>query len=102
MQRKIVSLTAILLLTGWAVAQTAPAKKPATKPAAQTTKSESGNTLPSEETVMAFMKQMFGFDPELQFKVIVIKPSEAEGLAEVGVQIIGPKGPQNSVFYVTA
>ena len=51
---------------------------------------------------MAFMKQMFGFDSQLQFKVLTIKPSEAEGLAEVAVQILGPQGPQNSVFYVTA
>ena len=105
MQRKLISLTVVLLLTGWVVAQQSTSTKKMTKPAPQAAKSSEGTTgatLPSEETVMAFMKQMFGFDSQLQFKVFGIKPSEAQGLSEVTVQIIGPQGPQNSVFYVTA
>jgi len=105
MHRKLVSVTTTLLLIGIAVAQqSTPPKKTAAKSAAQAPKAAAaGSTTnePSEETVMAFMKQMFGFDPQLQFKVLAIKPSEAEGLSEVAVQILGPQGPQNSVFYVT-
>lgn len=104
MYRKLVSISTILLLIGTAAAQQSTPAKKAAKPAAQAPKAAAAPasaSLPSEETVMAFMKQMFGFDPQLQFKVLGIKPSEAEGLSEVGVQIIGPQGPQNSVFYVT-
>jgi protein-disulfide isomerase len=104
MQRKLICLLSALLFGGFAVAQQTPAKK-SVKPApaaAKATDSSSSPGMPSEETVMAFMKQMFGFDSQLQFKVLGIKPSEATGLSEVTVQILGPQGPQNSLFYVTA
>ena len=38
--------------------------------------------LPSEETVNAFLHQMFGFDSAVTWKILDIKPAEAEGLAE--------------------
>ena len=82
MYRKLVSLTTTLLLVGIAVAQQSTPTKKAVKPAAQAPKAAatpSSTNEPSEETVMAFMKQMFGFDSQLQFKVLAIKPSEAEG-----------------------
>jgi protein-disulfide isomerase len=57
---------------------------------------------PTEETVNAFMHDMFGYDDTLTWKVIDIRPSEAEGLTEVTVAISGPQGQQVNKFYVTA
>ena len=57
--------------------------------------------LPSEETVNSFMQQTFGYDSSLTWKVSSIKPSVAEGLAEVMVVISSPKGQSATTFYVT-
>jgi protein-disulfide isomerase len=76
-----------------AASQTAPAKSAATKPA--------GN-LPSEEVVNAFLHQTFGYDTTLSWKITSIKPSIAEGLAEVDVTVVGPQGPSGQKLYVTA
>ncbi len=58
--------------------------------------------LPSEETVNAFLRQMFGYDPSITWRIIDIKPAEAEGLAEVNVLLSNPQGQQVSTLYVTA
>ena len=58
--------------------------------------------LPSEETVNAFMKQMFGYDPSVSWKIAAIRPSPAEGLTEVLVVLSNAQGQQNSRLYVTA
>jgi protein-disulfide isomerase len=57
--------------------------------------------LPTEETVNAFMQQMFGHDPSVTWKVLEIKPAEAEGLAEITVALSLPQGKQNQKLYVT-
>jgi protein-disulfide isomerase len=58
--------------------------------------------LPSEDTVNSFMAQTFGYDSSITWKIVSIKPSEAEGLAEVVVVITSPKGQQGTTLYVTA
>jgi protein-disulfide isomerase len=58
--------------------------------------------LPSEETVNAFMKQMFGYDPSVSWKVVSIRPTEAEGIAEVMVLLSNSQGQQNNRLYVTS
>jgi protein-disulfide isomerase len=60
-----------------------------------------GGGLPSEETVNGFMKQTFGYDPSVTWKIGSIKPSAAEGLAEVVVVVGNPQGQQLTTFYVT-
>lgn len=75
-------------------------EKPATG-SAKSSSSKAAASLPSEEVVNAFMRQMFGYDPSLTWKITSIKPSEAEGLAEVDVTIQGPQGGQAQKFYVS-
>ena len=58
--------------------------------------------LPSEQTVNAFLHQMFGHDPSITWKVLDIKPAAAEGLAEVDVLLSNPQGQQASTLYVTS
>src|SRR5579862_3426363 len=57
--------------------------------------------LPSEETVNAFMKQMFGYDPAVSWKVVSIRPTEAQGISEVLVVVSSPQGQQTNRLYVT-
>ena len=98
MQYRLKAVFVLLLLVALAAAQDKPAAShsPA-KPAS--TKTET--TLPTEEVVNAFMQQMFGYDSSLSWKITSIKPSEAEGLAEVDVTIQGPQGAQAQKFYVS-
>ena len=48
------------------------------------------------------MKQMFGYDPSVSWKVVSIRPSEAQGVAEVMVVLSNPQGQQNNRLYVTS
>jgi len=90
MHPRLKPFLALLLLAGLCGAQ----QKPATHTTAAT-------NLPSEEAVNAFLQQTFGYDAGLSWKVISIRPSPAEGLAEVNVTISGPQGAQGQKFYVT-
>jgi protein-disulfide isomerase len=57
--------------------------------------------LPSEETVNAFLQQTFGYDPTVTWKIASIKPSIAEGLAEVTVTLSNSQGQSATTLYVT-
>lgn len=73
------------------------------KPATHHTSSASpaATNLPSEATINAFLKQMFGYQDDLSWKIQHIKPSPAGGLSEVDVLMQSPKGAQDLKFYVT-
>lgn len=58
--------------------------------------------LPSEETVNAFIKQMFGYDSSVSWKIVAIRPSSAEGLTEVLVALSNAQGQQVNRLYVTS
>jgi protein-disulfide isomerase len=100
MHRLLSCLLIVLLLSSFLVAQQ---KTPPdnTKKAAPPEPTFSAR-LPTEETVNAFMQQMFGHDPSVSWKVLEIKPAEAEGLAEVTVTVSNAQGKQNQKLYVTA
>lgn len=57
--------------------------------------------LPSEATVDSFLKQMFGWNQDLTWKVAEIKPAEAQGFAEVTAVFNTPQGQQVFRVYVT-
>lgn len=58
-------------------------------------------TLPSEATVNSFLKQMFGWNQDLTWKVAEIKPAEAQGFAEITAVFNTPQGQQIFRVYVT-
>lgn len=84
------SLTCLL-----AGAQAAPKASPAAKPAAS-----AADHLPSEATVDGFLRQTFGYEPDLTWKIASIKPSSIAGLAEVTVVLANQQGQQLTRFYV--
>ena len=102
----------LLLVPNSGFAQTATqtstksAAKPAAKPAAKSesakTAAEPKTVLPSEDTVNAFMFQMFGYDASLSWKVVEIRPSEVEGLAAATVVITGPQGPASEKLLISS
>jgi protein-disulfide isomerase len=80
-------------------AKPAPAKPATAKPAAKPAESGSA-TLPSEATVDAFLKQQFGYQPDVSWKISSIRPSGIGELAEVSVVLANPQGQQLTKFYV--
>jgi protein-disulfide isomerase len=96
MNRPQAYLSLLLMLITLAGAQ----QKPITsQPAAKT---PTAANVPSEETVNAFMRHMFGYDPSVSWEVVAIKPSALAGISEVNVVIKNPQGQQNTKFYVAA
>jgi protein-disulfide isomerase len=98
MRRSLLCCVFIVLMLSVAVAQQkSSAKSKDALPPAPTFSTR----LPSEETVNAFMRQMFGYDPAASWKIAAIRPSQAEGLTEVLVVLSTAQGQQNSRLYVT-
>lgn len=77
------------------------AQQPGSAPA-KPTSGASNSSLPSEATINGFLKQMFGWNSDLSWKVADIRPSEAAGITEVVVVFSTPKGQQLSRIYVTS
>ena len=102
MYRKFAALVVLLLVGMFVYAQQKPAatSKPAGTSAAH--HAAVATNLPGEDDVNAFLQQTFGYDPQLTWKIASIKPSAAEGLAEVIVQVSGPQGQGTQKFYVSA
>ena len=101
--RSSINLILILLLTcSLAAAQTPSTAKPAAPKPADKPAAGAAVDLPSEATVDSFMHQTFGYEPQVSWKISVIKPAPVPGLAQVDVILANPQGQQLSRFYVTA
>ena len=100
MSNRLKVLVLILAFSMMAATQQKRAPKTKTNSADQLGTHASAN-LPSEEEVNAFLHETFGYDPQLTWKITGIRPSQAEGLAEVLVQISGPQGQGEQKFFVT-
>jgi protein-disulfide isomerase len=85
---------------GTTVKPSSPAKTHAA--AASRPAANSAPGLPSEDEVNGFMKAQLGWDPQATWKILSIKPSPAEGLSEVTVQMSSPDGSSAQKFYVSA
>jgi protein-disulfide isomerase len=59
------------------------------------------STLPSEATVEGFLKQMFGWNNDLTWKIAEIKSAEAPGFTEVTAIFNTPQGQQVFRIFVT-
>ncbi|MGC2193258.1 MAG: thioredoxin domain-containing protein [Terriglobales bacterium] len=84
MHRRLIPFFIFLALAATAVAQ-----------------EKSSASLPSEETVNSFLQQTFGYDSSVTWKIASIKPSIAEGLAEVNVVLSNSQGQSATTLYVT-
>jgi len=98
MHRFAFGCSLVLLLGSLGVAQEKTSKAKDALPPAPTFSTR----LPSEETVNAFMKQMFGYDPSVSWKIVSIRPTEAQGITEVMVVVSNAQGQQNNRLYVTS
>jgi len=108
-------IASVVLMSSFALAQQ-PARtaakstaKPAATTATKTTTPEKKTEevpaadakLPDATTVLAFYNRMFGFQPNLNFKVADIRWSEVPGIAEVTAIANTPEGQQVAKLYVT-
>src|SRR5215469_7598869 len=89
-RKTIVKYIFIILLLGMSTVSLTAQIKPA-----------ASQSLPSQATVDAFLKQMFGWNQELTWKVEDIKPAEAAGFAEVTALFNTPQGQQVFRIYVS-
>ena len=96
---KTVAITVFLLLAVLAGGQQKSANPTRASGTAQ--RSSEKSSLPSEDEVNAFMHETFGFNPQMTWKIVSIRPAQAKGLAEVTVQISGPEGQGGQRFFVT-
>ncbi len=85
----------------YSVAQNAEAAKPGTSAKPSSSASSSNGSLPSEATINSFLKEMFGWNQELTWKIADIKPSEASGITQATVVFSTPKGQQATRIYIT-
>ena len=85
----------------YCVAQNTSSPKTSSAKPATTATSSAGSSLPSEATVDAFLKKMFGWNQQLTWKVAEIKPSEAPGISQATVVFSTPQGQQVTRIYVT-
>src|SRR5436190_11001615 len=95
---------AVLVFSTFAAAQQKPAAK-STKPAAKSATqlgTHASGSLPSEDDLNGFLRDTFGYDPQLTWKITSIKGTKVEGLSEVNVQISGPQGQGAQKFFVAA
>src|SRR5208337_1570235 len=97
MQSFLKSILLLLLICDLVAAQSSTAPKAKDKPATAPAVS-----LPSEATVDSFMRQTFGYEPQVSWKISSIKPAPVPGLAQVEVVLASPQGQQLSRFFVTA
>jgi protein-disulfide isomerase len=79
-------------------AQTKPEKTAAAKP---TTKPATTQTLPSQETVNEFLRHTFGYDQNLKWRIVDIKPAADPTMAEVNAVMSTPDGQQTLRLFVT-
>ncbi len=99
-----------------AVAQQSAAPKPGTgaqhqpatagKPATASSNSNSGASAAqgsdiNESAALEFVRQLFGYNAEIQYNFVSAKPAEAPGFQEVTVLLSVPQGQQPFRFYVT-
>jgi protein-disulfide isomerase len=93
-------LLILMLLAVLAIAQEKHST-PTHASAASAKATEKPASLPTEDEVNGFLHETFGFNPQLTWKILSIKPAEAKGLAEVEVQISSPEGQGGQRFFVT-
>src|SRR5271165_5356078 len=93
--KTIVFASLVLILFG------APSALLAQVPASSSKAVAGSSATVTEATVDSFLKQMFGWNQELTWKIAEIKPAEAQGFAEVTAVFNTPQGQQVFRVYVT-
>jgi protein-disulfide isomerase len=101
MNRSVLAALLVSAIT-FAHAQTSHPAKTETKPAAAAPASTGFAPLPTEETINAFLFQMFGYDPTISWKVSDIHASEVPGLADVSVVLTNSQGSNQNRLLVSS
>jgi len=94
-------LAAALVVSGISTCFAQQATPAAAKPAS-TAASGAVAGVPTQATLNEFLKKMFGWNSDLTWKVVEIKPAEAAGLSAATVVFNTPQGSQVIRFYITA
>jgi protein-disulfide isomerase len=98
--RKFLKCSAVLLLSFSLFAQTA-TKKPAPKPAAEAALPALPAGAPTQALAEAYFKRMFGYDPNIQVKVVSISVSPIPDLYEISAIFVTTEGQQAGHWYIS-
>ncbi len=98
--RKLLSCSAVLLLSCSLFAQGA-AKTPAATPAQPVTAAALPAGAPTPEIANAYFKRMFGYNPDLEVKVLKIALSPIPDIYDVSAMFVTPQGQQIGHWYVS-
>jgi protein-disulfide isomerase len=101
--RNLLKCSAVLLLSLSLFAQTAakkPASAPAPKPAADASKAELPAGAPTQALAEAYFKRMFGYDANLQIRVLSIGLSPIPDMYDIAAIFVTPEGQQAVHWYV--
>ncbi len=102
--RSFLKCSAVLLLSVSLFAQQAdkkPAPKAAATPEANATKGSLPEGAPTPEMAEAYFKRMFGYDPNLQVKVLSIGVSPIPEMYEIATVFITPEGQQLGHWFIS-
>jgi len=104
LMRKLMKCSAIMLLSASLFAQSGGNKttaKAASKPAAEATSTASPAGAPSKEMVEQYFKRVFGYDTNLQVKVISVSASPIAEMYDVTAVFATPEGQQGVHWYIS-
>jgi protein-disulfide isomerase len=100
--RNFLKCSAVLLLSVSLFAQTAAKKAiPAAKPAAEAASAALPPGAPTQALAEAYFKRMFGYDPNVQVKVVNIGLSPIPDLYEISAMFVTAEGQQSGHWYVS-
>ncbi len=102
--RRFLKCSAVLLLSVSLFAQSAekkPAVKAAATPAADAAKAILPEGAPTAAIAEAYFKRMFGYDPNLQVKVLGIGVSVIPEMYEISTVFITPEGQQAGHWFIS-
>lgn len=95
------AIPVLLSLTVLAMAQQKHTIAHAAAAKSASTSTSTSTSLPSEDEINGFLHETFGYNPQLTWKIVDVKPAEAKGLTQVDVQISSPEGQGGQRFFVT-
>ena len=106
MDKRWMTVAAVALMSLCMAAQSTTAKtakKPAAPAKTETAaaKPAGDSQGPTPEVAEAFLNRMFGYNENVTFKIISVKPTEALGMSEVTAVANTPQGQQVVKFFVT-
>ena len=91
---------AVVLLSTLAMAQTSTRKSPPRSSSSSHPGTATVSILPPTTEVQSFLRHVFGFDRDMQYKLLGVAPSAAPGIAEIAIDVKSARVSGTQKLYV--